>query len=320
MSELIVPAAADFLALVCFVSALAKTIQQPDPFRAPGNWVLAVANARWFAAVEAGMGALLALPTPLAAQALAAILLAVIVVDGQFWHAKNPAHESDDFGSITPHSQALYFSIGVAVSAAAVAIGLAALRAPLARAPFDARFGAAMLILLLAVAAKLAYDQARGQGYAKKDVTAVDALPADLPIGSDAAGALTAGDLAALGRATLIVGISPHSRDCLDVYALLARHAQTLSKELTVVVVAQNDIVYRNAQNASLRRLVDSACHLSRFLGLRTRPYAMLVNQDLSLFAAPSQSSAKVQRLITLLVTQIQNAPASYLTFGDANR
>jgi len=66
-----------------------------------------------------------------------------------------------------------------------------------------------------------------------------------------------------------------------------------------------------------MRQLLDPGSHLSRFLGLHARPYAMLVSRDLTLLAPPSQTSQKVQRLLTLLVTTIQNAPETLLTFGQ---
>ena len=67
-------------------------------------------------------------------------------------------------------------------------------------------------------------------------------------------------------------------------------------------------------QNRTLRTLVDRGNHLSHVLGLRERPFAILVDHDLTLLAEPSQTSPKVQRLITLLATSAQNAPKSFLT------
>ena len=322
MSDLIFLAASNFLALVCFASALAKTIQRPDPFRSPQNWVLAISNARWFALVEFGMGALLALPLWMIAQALAAVALAIVIIDGQFWHASHPEEESEGFGSVTPNGRVTYFSIGVAVVAAAICVAFAAIRTPAMIVPANGWMTAVMLVLLLAVTLKLSYDQSRGQGYARKnrDVAALNELPANLFIGSDALGTLTTSDLAASGRAALIVGISPHSPQCHDVHALLIKHARILDSEVNVIVIAQNDAIYRATQNNFMRRLIDPACHVSRFLGLHTRPYAMLVNHDLTLFAAPSQTSQKVQRLITLLLSQVQNAPSTYLTLEGVNQ
>jgi len=314
--------ASNLLALVCFASALAKTIQQPDPFRSPQNWVLAISNARWFALVEFGMGALLALPVPMAIQAAAALALTIVIVDGQFWHARHPEQESEGFGSVTPSGQLLYVSIGACVVAGTLIIVLAAARTPAAVVPGNRWITAILLLALLAITCKLGYDQSRGQGYARRSrpVAPLTELPANLFIGSDALGMLTTSDLAASGRAALIVGLSAHSPECRDVHALLISHAKALDSELNVIVIAQNDAIYRGTQNTFMRRLVDPASHVSRWLGLHVRPYAMLVNHDLTLLAAPSLTSPKVQRLITLLLTQVQNAPATYLTLDGANQ
>lgn len=322
MRDLFYLAASNLLALVCFASALAKTIQQPDPFRSPQNWILAISNARWFAVAEFGMGVLLALPVQMAIQAVAAIALTIVIVDGQFWHARHPEEESEGFGSVTPSGQLLYFSIGICVVVVTLFIAFEAAQTPAAVVADNRWITGIMLLLLLAITLKLGYDQSRGQGYARKsrNVAALHALPANLFIGSDALGMLTTSDLAASGRAALIVGLSPHSSQCRDVHALLTSHARTLDTELNVIVIAQNDALYRATQNTFMRRLVDPACHVSRFLGLHASPYAMLVNHDLTLLAAPSQTSQKVQRLITLLLTQIQNAPDTYLTLDGANQ
>jgi hypothetical protein len=319
VSNLFFLAATHFLALVGLTSALAKMIQEPDPFRSHQHWILAIANTRWFALVELGIGAILLLPIVLIAQAGAAIVLAIVIIDGQFLHAKHPEEESEGFGSLTPNNQVLYFAIGTVVAVATVFVALKALQTPVAEMPINAWFTGITLAILIIIERKLRYDQSRGQGYAKKtiDVAAVSELPADLCIGKDALGASTTGELVAAGKPVLIVGISPHSSQCRDTYALLACHAKLLSRDLTIAVIAENDELYRTTPNVPMRQLLDPHSHLSRFLSLRVRPYALLVNRDLSLLAPPSQAAQKVQRLITLLVTTIQNAPETYLTLGD---
>lgn len=203
--------------------------------------------------------------------------------------------------------------MGVVVATLVVAFG--ALPTPVVVAPTDLRVVSVTIALLFGIAIKLYYDQALGQGYAPKGPGAAEVaqLPADLLIGTDAQGRLTAKDLAGANRSALIVGVSPESPHCRDVYGLLNKHASLLGKQLTVIAVAQNDHLYRHAHDESMRCLVDAGSHLSRYLGVHARPYAMIVGQDLSLLAPPSQTPHKVQRLITLLVTSIHNEPTSLL-------
>jgi hypothetical protein len=322
MSNLFFLVATNFLALVSFTSALAKTIQEPDPFRSHQHWVLAISNTRWFSVLELGIGAILLFPLPMLVQAGAAITLGIVIIDGQFEHAKHPEAESEAFGSLTPDSQALYFAIGAAVIAATAFVVFKAMQTPFAQMPINWWSTGVTLAILIITERKLRYDQSRGQGYAKKniDIAAVSKLPPDLCIGRNALGPLTTRELVATGKPSMIVGISPHSSQCRDTYALLTCHATLLSKELTIVVIAENDELYRRTPNAPLRQLLDPCSHLSRFLGLRARPYALLVDRDLTLLAPPSQTSQKVQRLITLLVTTIQNAPETFLTLGQADQ
>jgi len=319
MSDLFFLAATNFLALVSLTSALAKTIQEPDPFRSRRHWVLTISNARWFPLLEFGIAAILAFPTQVLVQAVAATALAIVILDGQFQHAKHPQEEREDFGSITPKEPTLYFAIGAAVTVTAAFVVFQAVRTPLAEVSNNWWITGITAAILIIVERKLRYDQTRGQGYAAKniDVATIGELPHELFIGRDAQANLTAGELVAIGKPLVIVGISPHSAQCRDVYALLANHAKLLSKELTIVAIAENDDLYRTTRSAAMRQLLDPGSHLSRFLGLHARPYAMLVSRDLTLLAPPSQTSQKVQRLLTLLVTTIQNAPETLLTFGQ---
>jgi hypothetical protein len=319
VSNVLFLVAANLIALAGFASALAKTIQEPDPFRLHRDRFLALSNQRWYCLVEFGLGVLLLAPAPMAVQAVAATVLATTIIASEVRHARHPEEESEGFGSMSPSGQATYVAIGIAVAAAAALIAFDAMRSPGAVATIDLRIIGVTLAALLSIGLKLRYDQVRGQGYAHKGKqhTVAGELPADLVIGNDALGTLAAKDLAAAGRSALIVGLSPQSAPCRDVYALLNKHAELLSQELTVVAVAQNDQLYGNTRSASTRRLVDTACHLSRYLGIHARPYAMLVGQDLTLLAPPSQTPQKVQRLITLLVTTIQNAPKTLLKFDE---
>jgi hypothetical protein len=322
VSDVIFLVAANLVALAGFASALAKTIQEPDPYRLQRDRFLELSNARWFCLVEFCLGALLLLPAPMAIQAGAAAILAVTVISSEIRHAKYPEEESEGFGSMSPRSQAAYLGIGIAVAAAAALVTFQALRTPRALVPIDPRIIAVTIMLLIGIGIKLRRDQARGQGYAYKgrDAAGTAQLPPDLLIGGDARGSLVAQDLSAAGRSALIVGLSPESPHCRDVYGLLNQHADLLSRELTVIAIAQNDHLYRSAQNASLYRLVDAGSHLSRFLDIHARPYAMLVGQDLNLLAPPSQTPQKVQRLITLLVTSIRNAPTTLLSLDPDDR
>jgi hypothetical protein len=322
VSDVIFLVAANLVALAGFASALAKTIQEPDPYRLQRDRFLELSNARWFCLVEFCLGALLLLPAPMAIQAGAAAILAVTVISSEIRHAKYPEEESEGFGSMSPRSQAAYLGIGVAVAAAAALVTFQALRTPRVVVPVDPRIIAVTIMLLIGIGIKLRRDQARGQGYAYKgrDAAGTAQLPPDLLIGGDARGSLVAQDLSAAGRSALIVGLSPESPHCRDVYGLLNQHADLLSRELTVIAIAQNDHLYRSAQNASLYRLVDAGSHLSRFLDIHARPYAMLVGQDLNLLAPPSQTPQKVQRLITLLVTSIRNAPTTLLSLDPDDR
>jgi hypothetical protein len=315
VSDAVFLVAANLVALAGFASALAKTIQEPDPYRVRRDWLLELSNARWFCLLECCLGGLLLLQVPMAIQAGAAVLLALTVIGSEIRHAKYPEEESEGFGSMSPRSQAAYLGIGIAVAAAAVLVTFQALRTPRSVVPIDPRIIAVTIALLIGIGIKLKRDQARGRGYAYKGRKAagIVQLPPDLLIGGDARRSLVAQDLSAAGRSALIVGLSPESPHCRDVYALLNKHAELLSRELTVIVIAQNDHLYRNAHNTSMSRLVDTGSHLSRFLDIHARPYAMLVGQDLDLLAPPSLTPQKVQRLITLLVTSIQNAPTTLL-------
>lgn len=319
MSNLLFLVATDFLAFVCLTSALAKTIQKPDPFRSYQHWALALLNTRWFPLLEFGAGAILLLPAPMIVQACAAIGLAIVVTAGEILHARHPEVEAEGFGSVTPDSTRQYFALDVAVLATTALVAFMAVRTPLAHVPVNAWLTGITIAILIGVAGKLRYDQSSGKGYAKKsvDLAQVNELPATLFLGTDARGPLNAGDLVALGRATVILAVAPHDSPSRDAYAVLANHARLLSKDLTIVVIAQNDELFRNNPNAPMRQLIDPASCLSRFLGLRVRPYAILLDDHLSLQAPPSQTSHTIQRLITLLVNMIKNAPESYLTDGQ---
>jgi hypothetical protein len=308
--------AANLVGLAGLASALAKTLQEPDPFRLHKDRLLAISNARWFCVTQLGVGLLLLLPLPMIIQAAAAVVVAIVVVGSEVRHWRHPEEESEGFGSMSPKSQALYLSIGAAVLAAAACVVVAAVQTP-DRVVVSWPISAATLVIVVAIALRLYLDQSRGQGYAHKadEAAAISELPADLMIGSDARGTVTSRDLGATGRSSLIIGIAPHSQQCRDVHALLTKHAELLSRDLTVIVIAPNDGPYQQmAPNAALRRLVDAGSHLSRFFDIHARPYAMLVSDDLTLLAPPSQTSEKVQRLITLLVTTAQNTPTTILT------
>jgi hypothetical protein len=322
VSDVVFLVAANLVALAGFASAFAKTIQEPDPYRLHRDRFLKLSNARWFCLVEFGLGGLLLLPVPMTIQAGAAAILAATIIGSEIRHAKYPEEESEGFGSMSPRSQASYMGIGIAVAAAAALVIFEALRTPRAVVPIDPRIIAVTITLLIGIGIKLRRDQARGQGYAYKGRGAAGTaqLPPDLLIGGDARGSLVAQDLSAAGRSALIVGLSPESQHCRDVYGLLNKHADLLGRELTVIALAQNDHLYRSAHNASLYRLVDAGSHLSRFLDIHARPYAMLVGQDLNLLAPPSQTPQKVQRLITLLVTSITNAPTTLLSLDSDDR
>jgi len=190
---------------------------------------------------------------------------------------------------------------------------------PLAHLPVNWWLTGVTIAILIGVAGKLRYDQSSGKGYAKKivDLAQVNELPATLFLGADAGGPLTAGDLVALGRATVILAVAPHDSPSRDAYAVLANHARLLSRDLTIVVIAQNDELFRTTRDAPMRLLIDPASCLSRFLALRVRPYAILLDDHLNLQAPPSQTSHTIQRLITLLVNMIKNAPETYLTDGQ---
>jgi hypothetical protein len=307
--------AANLMGLAGLASALAKMLQEPDPFRLHKDRLLAISNERWFCVTQLSVAVLLVLPLPMIIQAGAAVAVAIVVVGSEIRHLRHPEEESEGFGSMSPSSQVLYFSIGAAVVAAATYVVVAAVPAP-GRIAISWPISGATIVIVSAIALRLRFDQSRGQGYAHKigETVSISGLPDDLMIGWDARGTVTARDLAAAGRSSLIVGIEPHSQQCRDVHALLAKHAELLSRELTLVVIAPNDSTYEAAPRAAVRRLVDAGSHLSRFLGIHARPYAMLVSDNLSLLAPPSQTSHKVQRLITLLVTTIQNAPTTILT------
>lgn len=316
MSNLFALAASQFLAVVCLVSALAKTIQHPATVRMHPDRLFALSHARWFALIEVGLGVLLLAPAPAVLQALAAIVLAVVVIDEQMQHVRHPEQQRDEFGSVTPHNALAYSAIGTLVLAATLLLIAAAARAPGEAIGFNRWITMSTLLSLLVITRKLGYDAARGLGYPQHAAAqATRALPADLFIGADARAGVTAADLVGGGRAALILGLAPRSPACRDVYALLAKHALLLSEELQVVAVASNDTLFRATPGVPIRTLVDPACHLSRYLGIRAHPYAVLVNHDLSLLAAPSQTSPKAQRLITLLVTTAQNAPKSFISF-----
>ncbi len=308
--------ATNFLALVCLASAFAKTIQKPDPFSSNQHWVLAIAHARWFPLIEFGIGTMLIFPLPMILQACAAIAVASVVGAGLYLRVVHAEEEYEGFGSITPSSQGQYFALGVAVIGATALVTFKALQTPFVESPVNWWVTGTAIALLILIAGKLRHDQTSGKGYAKKciDLAKVSELPRNLFLGADNRGALTAGELVANGKPSVILAVSPHCTECRDAYAVLANHAKLLSKTLTIVVIAQNDELFRTTPEAPMRQLIDPASHLNRFLGLRTLPYAILVNDDLTLLAPPSQTSHTVQRLITLLVVMIENAPDTYLT------
>jgi len=317
MSDLLALTASQFLALVCFASALAKTIQHPDPLRPHADRILTLSHTRAFALVEFALGCVLALPLPVAVQAGAALALAIVILDAQLRHAQHREQESDGFGSVTPQRNLPYFAIGAAVFAATTLLLAIALRTPDAALTPNRWVTALTLLVLLAITRKLGYDEARGLGYLPppENTAATAVLPADLCVGNDTRGPLSAAELVADGRAALVVGVASQTPACRDVYALLANHARLLGTELNVVVIAPNAAPLRQAPGAALRALIDPQNRLSRCLGIHAQPYAVLLDHDLSLLAPPSQTSPKVQRLITLLVTTIQNAPKTLLSF-----
>src|SRR5262249_28669681 len=151
-------------------SALAKTIQKPDPFRSYHHWVLVLASARWFPFLELGMGVALVLPLPLMVQACSAIALAIIVTAGKVLRNRHPEVEYEGFGSLTPSNERLYFALDLAVVAAAAFVLFRAVQTPLAVMSTNWWTFGITLVALIGVWQKLLYDVRRGEGYAEKHV------------------------------------------------------------------------------------------------------------------------------------------------------
>jgi len=303
--------ATHLLALVFLTSALSKLIQQRDMQRSDATERFARSAA--FAATEFLLGLALLVPLPAVVHAAAAIAIATIVGVGQWRRARAPDSECECLGSLTPGSPWLYAVLGVVVFAGTTAVVGVALSQPLAAVPFNGWFAGGTLAVLVVIERKLRYDQTTGQGYARRwvDLTRITHLPGDLLLGERAGQAVSTRDLVNANKPALILAVSPHCHLCHDVYALLSVHAKLLSEEVNLVVIAPNADLYTASPIPSATLLVDASSHLSRFLGLRPRPYALLVTSNLKLQAPPSQTSQTAQRLILVLVKMVNDAIAN---------
>lgn len=295
-----------FLALIFFAAGITTFIQ---PNESATTGLASIAGKRWFALMELLSSILLLLPLPLIADAVIAILLSSVVVLGQFLRIRSPDTECECFGSLTPRSPTLLGAISAIVLGTTIFIVVAAAKNPSLYVEFYWPLTVSTITIAFIIERKLRFDNLTGTGFASRfvDLSSISRLPGDLVLGSSGGKTYTAADAANFGKPILIFALSSHCKACKEIYARLITLGDQLASTIALFAVSHDDKLY-TATSPVLAPLVSKSNSLSRFLGLKAKPYAIYLRPDLTLFAPPCEGSQSVIRLLAIIIEQLSES------------
>lgn len=296
--------ATHFLALVFVVSALAKLLQPADDAEGSQSWINRFTHSRFFPWLEILPAVVLVAPLPAWLHASVALVIAAVVIAGSVIRMLHPQRSCECFGSVTPDSLWWFVAVNVSVCMAACLLCVIAVAQPAYVSSFDGWYLGSMLALAFLVGRKLRYDRLTGVGYAGRWVgmDSPSSVPHDLVLGQDLGRDIAFGELASIGKPILVVNVSTHCRLCVEVWTDLIGVAKDLSRELTIVTVAEGDRFYRDSPSPGIVRLVDSRSRLGRFLGVKARPFALFLDEELELQLPPTTGVDNVKKFFPILL------------------
>ena len=290
------------IALAFWASALAKIIQ-PSEDSHYENIFRRIAASRYFNWAEILMAALIISPIPSWLHGVFATALGIIVALGAFYRLNYPEEECECFGSITPISTSKFVALSVLLLGLISFVVVTASQQPRAIVPFNLFVFVGAVLLAALIERKLRYDDLSGSGYAGKNVGIEELkdIPRLMELGIEGGRTFTAGDLTDNDRPILILGISTRCRICRETFERLRQSREILASEFEIVVVAEGSGLFSKENVPGFLQLVDSKSRVGRFLGIRARPFAIYLSNQLELQLPPVGGVTNVNNLLSLL-------------------
>lgn len=297
-------AATALLSVMFFVAAAAKWIQ-PKITRS-SNPLLGITEHPAFAWVQVALATIVLLPAPILMHALAASFMGGVVVVGQIWRLRHPDEECECFGSLTPNSKPRMAGLGLVIIAACSVVIWRACNAPFERATFHWSVLIAVAVIVLLIERKMRFDVLTGVGFASRmvDLSELKGLPPDLELGVAKGVPFTASNAVAGDRPSIILAASSHCGACVNIYIALLTAASRFAAHVNLVVISHDDTLFKG-ETPDMTQLVSTSNTLSRFLGLKGKPYALYLRPDLTLYAPVCQGEPSVAQLLTVIGKQI---------------
>ena len=308
------------LALISGVAFLAKSLQGAASLvDADAPLFLRLSHKKWFVVLQFLAFAVLLLPAPVWLQASGALFVAIVVVAGQVMRVSSRGESCDCFGSMTPQSGIWFALVTLVALISAACVGYFGVTAQGYQPSFSILKTVLVVVAMALIAVKLKYDEYTKYYHLTNGPRGEvpQSLRMDLELGAVMGGGVMAVADVPMEKGLLLVGISVGCGACHRLYDDIVSYAANKADGPSVIVIANDQALLKEAAPKGFVQLVDSDMKLGSYIRTGGTPFAVFTDSHGELLAPVTSGREQIRALLGLATKLSREANGREVESGD---